>query len=86
MKKKSIIIITTLLLMLSGMAKAQIFIMSDEEYSNERVKGQVGGGLPFVPVQDVTTDQYAPLGGGTLLLGLLGGAYLLGQRRRKGDE
>ena len=85
MKKKSIIIIAALLLMLSGMAKAQIFIMSDEEYSNERV-GSVGGGLPIVPTQDVTTDQYAPLGGGTLLLGLLGGAYLLGQRRRKGDE
>ena len=50
MKKKSIIIITTLLLMLSGMAKAQIFIMSDEEYSNERVKGSVGGGLPIVPI------------------------------------
>lgn len=86
MKKKSIIIIATLMLMLGGNAKAQIFIMNEEEYTNERVKGQVGGGLPIVPIQDVTTDQYAPLGGGTLLLGLLGGAYLLGQRRRKGDE
>ena len=86
MKKKSIIIIATLMLMLGGSSKAQIFIMTDEEYSNERVKGQVGGGLPIVPIQDITTDQYAPLGGGTLLLGLLGGAYLLGQRRRKGDE
>jgi len=86
MKKKSIIIIAALMLMLGGSSKAQIFIMTDEEYSNERVKGQVGGGLPIVPIQDVTTDQYAPLGSGTLLLGLLGGAYLLGQRRRKDDE
>lgn len=86
MKKISIIIIAALMLMLGGSAKAQIFIMTDEEYSNERVKGSVGGVLPFVPAQDVTTDQYTPLGGGTLLLGLLGGAYLLGQRRRKGDE
>lgn len=73
------------MLMLGGSAKAQIFIMTDEEYSNGRTPS-VGGGLPIVPTQDVTTDQYAPLGGGTLLLGLLGGAYLLGQHRKKGDE
>ena len=85
MNKKSIIIIATLLLMLGGMAKAQVFIMPDEEYSNGRTPS-VGGGLPTVPIQDVTTDQYAPLGGGVFMLGLLGGAYLLGKRRKKGDE
>ena len=81
MKKKSIIIITTLLLMLSGMAKAQIFIMSDEEYSNERV-GSVGGGLPIVPIQDVTTDQYAPLGGVWLLCGF-GAAFALLKKKKE---
>ena len=82
MKKKSIIIITTLLLMLSGMAKAQIFIMSDEEYSNERVKGSVGGGLPIVPIQDVTTDQYVPLGGVWLLCGI-GAAFALLKKKKE---
>lgn len=82
MKKKSIIIITTLLLMLSGMAKAQIFIMSDEEYSNERLKGSVGGGLPIVPIQDVTTDQYAPLGGVWLLCGF-GAAFALLKKKKE---
>ena len=84
MKKKSIIIITTLLLMLGGVAKAQVFIMTDEEFSNERVKGPVGGGLPAIPTQDVTTDQYAPLGGGWFLLTGLGAAYLM--RKRKKDN
>lgn len=81
MKKKSIIIITTLLLMLSGMAKAQVFIMSDEEYSNGR-NPSVGGGLPIVPVQDVTTDQYAPLGGVWLLCGF-GAAFALLKKRKE---
>jgi LPXTG-motif cell wall-anchored protein len=32
---------------------------------------------------DITYDQYAPVGEGIALLTLLGGAYLLGKRRRK---
>ena len=84
MKKKSIIIIATLLFMLAGMAKAQVFIMPDEDFTNGRTPS-VGGGLPAVPIQDVTTDQYAPLGGGWLLLTGLGAAYLM-RKRKKDDE
>ena len=82
MKKKSIIIIAALMLMLGGSSKAQIFIMSDEEYSNERLKGSVGGGLPIVPIQDVTTDQYAPLGGVWLLCGF-GAAFALLKKKKE---
>ena len=39
--------------------------------------------LPSVPANDQTTDNSdVPLGDGLLLLGLLGGAYLLGKRRK----
>lgn len=31
----------------------------------------------------ITIDEYAPLGGEIFVLGCLGGAYLLGKRRRK---
>ena len=36
-----------------------------------------------MPNLDVTYDQLAPVGEGLLLLGLLGGAYLLGKRRKE---
>jgi hypothetical protein len=38
--------------------------------------------LPSVPILDITYDQYAPLGGGVFMLGLLGGAYLLDKRKK----
>ena len=88
MKKR--IITTTLLLMLASVsvnkAQAQIFILSDEEYHSSLRGGTQPGDLPIIPGMDVTTDQYAPLGGGWLLLGCLGGAYLLGKRRKQEED
>ena len=85
MKKR--IITSTLFLMLAAAfvkpTQAQIFILTDEEY-HASLRGNVDPGiLPIVPTMDVTLDQYAPLGGEMLLLGLLGGAYLLGKRRKR---
>ena len=80
--------IVALLLMLGLQAKAQVFIADEEEYinSNRNVKNE--SELPFIPELGVTNDQYAPLGGGIAVLGLLGGAYLVGKRRnaRNGEE
>lgn len=85
--KKSLSIVA-LLLMLGLQAKAQVFIADEEEYinSNRNVKNE--SELPFIPELGVTNDQYAPLGGGIAVLGLLGGAYLVGKRRnaRNGEE
>ena len=40
--------------------------------------------LPDVPTNNQTTDNSdAPLGDGLLLLGCLGGAYLIGKRRKE---
>lgn len=84
MKKR--IITSTLLLMLASAsvktAQAQIFILSDEEYHSS-LRGNQSGNLPIIPGMDVTLDQYAPVGSGWLLLGCLGGAYLLGKRRKR---
>lgn len=74
-------IVLLLLLSLSLVSKAQIFI-DDDEIEGTLRNGQSSSGL-LVPIQGQQTDQYAPLGEGVLLLGCLGGAYLLNKRRKK---
>jgi len=66
-------------------AKSQIMILvEEEEKETERVDvDEQGLELPMVPQLGITIDQYAPLGGEILVLGCLGGAYLLSKRRRK---
>lgn len=96
MKKRNIIISVLMVLafvMTSvNPTKAQIgiFIMDDEEYANIRCNYEEvpDGGfiIPFNPEHNDTHDYFTPLGNGCLLLGCLGGAYLLGKRRKKDDE
>lgn len=87
--KKNIFIISMLwaAMFLTGnitSAKAQVFILDDHEFnSSHRARYNDNGTLPNPPELDVTYDQYAPLGSGVLVLGCLGGAYLLGKRRKK---
>ena len=95
MKKRNIII-SVLMVLAFGMtsvnpAKAQvgIFIMDDEEYANLRCGYEgVPEGFFIVdfPDHNDTHDYFTPLGNGFLLLGSLGGAYLLGKRHKKDDE
>lgn len=74
-------IVLLLLLSLSLVSKAQIFI--DDEIEGTLRNGQSSSSL-LVPIQGQQSDQqYAPLGEGVLLLGCLGGAYLLNKRRKK---
>lgn len=72
-----------LLLLLGGAAQAQIFIQEDE--SNSRAAGDMTD-LGVIPIHNVDYDQaneYAPLGEGMLLFATLGGAYLLGKRKKE---
>ena len=39
--------------------------------------------MPLLPQHGVDTNQPAPLGSGIVLLAALGGAYLVGKRRRE---
>ena len=87
MKKKRIIVTTLLaaVLLLSVPSRAQVFIMEDDEGSN---RINTNGYLPGIPNIDVGYDQYddpsfAPLGSEVLILGCLGGIYLLGRRRKE---
>ena len=69
-------------------APAQILIMDEEEEEDsERTDvDEQGLELPAVPELGITIDQYAPLGGEILVLGCLGGAYLLGKRKKKEQQ
>lgn len=70
-----------LMLLLAMPAKAQIYMDAETAEYNQRLNAP-GNSMPIIPVLDSTLDQYAPLGGGLLVLGVLGGAYLLGRRRK----
>ena len=89
MKKRIISVMAILALMFGPIcipqAPAQILIMDEEEEEDsERTNTDESAlGLPMVPELGITIDQYAPLGGEILVLGCLGGAYLLGKRKRK---
>lgn len=82
MNKRIIIIIAILLFMATARTSAQVFILTDEEFKYAK-RGLQCNELPIIPTLDVTYDQYAPIGEGTALLALLGGAYLLGKRRKR---
>jgi len=87
MKKKSIIVTVLLAaaMLLSVPTYAQVFLQ-DEELT-PRVKGS--GGVPTNPdgggwgYDDGPHGDYAPLGSGAIVLGCLGGMYLLGRRRKE---
>ena len=89
MKKKIISLIAIFSLMI-GPLNAQIFITeNEEEIFNPRVnpEGLSPGWfvIPDMPNSDSALD-YTPIGDGLWALGLLGGAYLLGKRRKKKEE
>ena len=78
--KKRIIAITTVLMLAAAPAMAQVFL--DDEAVNSNRATTEGPGA-FVPEQNVTHDQYTPVGEGILLLAGLAGAYLIGKRRKE---
>ena len=90
MKKKSIIVTVLLAaaMLLSVPTYAQVFLQDEELEGSLRVRGN-GSGLPGIPDpggggSDVgPINNYTPLGGGILVLGCLGGIYLLDRRRKE---
>ena len=92
MKKKFMSVMAIFALMFGPIyipqAPAQILIMDEEEEEeSERTDvDEEGLELPMVPELGITIDQYAPLGGEILVLGCLGGAYLLGKRRKQEEQ
>ncbi len=80
---KKIITILIISIFMASSAQAQVF-MTNEDYENPRdgIETQWG----YIPEQWTTNDQaneFAPLGGGALLLASFGTAYLLGKRKNR---
>ena len=78
---KKLIMTIAIATMLAVPAMAQVFL-DDEAVNSDRL-GSNGANLPYVPEQNVTHDQYTPVGEGILLLAGLAGAYLIGKRRKE---
>lgn len=77
------ILIATFLLMSSVPTIGQVF-MTNEDIDNRTNYNEVEN--PFVPFPGgLQYDQsnYVPIGSGVVVLGILGGAYLIGRRKRK---
>ena len=87
MKKRIISAIAILALMFGAavmpQANAQIFVTDNEEAVGVTRNPDGSLDLPAMPILDVTYDQYASLGGEIILLGCLGGAYLLAKRKER---
>ena len=88
--KKRIISAMAILALLFGpvcipQSPAQILLMDEEEEGWTYRPSSDEMDLPIIPQLGITLDQYAPLGEGIVMLGCLGGAYLLAKRRKK-DE
>ena len=54
-----------------------------QEQENYFKSGERGGGFPGIPGHGESDDQDAPLGTGIAVLAVLGGAYLVGKKRRE---
>ena len=79
--KKLILAITTVLMLVSAPAMAQVFLDDDDQFGNRANVSQDEFGV-MVPSQNAEIDQYIPLGDGIVLLSVLGGAYLIGKKRK----
>ena len=80
---KKLIMTIAIATMMAVPAMAQIFL-DDEDLNNRGNGASTTEGLGvMVPEQNVTYDQYVPVGEGILLLAGLAGAYLVGKRKKE---
>lgn len=63
-------------------AEEEVVGKEEDEFLDRAVKEE-NVEMPQAEQQNITIDYCAPLGGGILLLSCLGGAYLLGKRRKE---
>ena len=81
--RKSIILLVTMLMMALPM-RSQVFL-TQEDLDSERMGQWEDIGL-IIPIHEQDFDQaepFAPMGSGIALLAALGGAYLLGKRKKQ---
>jgi hypothetical protein len=89
--KKRIISVMAVLAMLCGPAMMQIAEAQNIFESNEDLKKSLRGSSDeeendVISLEDrdgdISLENFAPLSGGILVLGCLGGAYLIGKKRK----
>ena len=83
--RKSMIMLVTMLLMAMPL-RSQVFL-TQEDLDSERDGQWQDIGL-IIPIHEADFDQaepFAPVGSGIAMLAALGGAYLLGKKRREED-
>ncbi len=81
MKKKIIAIAIATMMVVP--ATAQVFLDDEDLNNRENGASTIEGLGVMVPEQNVTYDQYVPVGEGILLLAGLAGAYLVGKRKKE---
>ena len=82
-KSKKVFIVMIAALLLSMPLRSQVFL-TQEDLDSERDGQWADIGL-IIPIHEQDFDQaeYSPLGRGIALLAALGGAYLLGKRKKE---
>ena len=83
--RKPMIMLVTMLLMAMPL-RSQVFL-TQEDLDSERAGQWEDLGL-IIPIHEQDFDQaepWAPVGSGIAVLAALGGAYLLGKKRREED-
>lgn len=90
--KKRIISVITILAMLCGLAVMQSAKAQNIFNNSEELKINLRGASTeeednLISISDhegdISLENFAPLSGGILVLGCLGGAYLIGKRRKE---
>ncbi|MBR6227142.1 MAG: hypothetical protein IKQ79_02460 [Bacteroidales bacterium] len=80
---KKAIMIAAALMMFAATAKAQVFIIDDDEFSKNRATSDGGMLVDLPQIYNSGEDWYVPAGEGIFVLAGLAGAYLLGKRRKE---
>ena len=81
---KKVFMLMAAMLLLSMPLRSQVFL-TQEDLDSER-DGQWEDIGPIIPIHEVDFDQaepYVPVGSGIAMLAALGGAYLLGKRKKE---
>ena len=80
---KKAIMIAAALMMFAATAKAQVFIIDDDEFTKNRATSDGGMLVDLPQIYNSGEDWYVPAGEGIFVLAGLAGAYLLNKRNDK---
>ena len=80
---KKVIMIAAAQMMFAATAKAQVFIIDDDEFTKNRATSDGGMLVDLPQIYNSGEDWFVPAGEGIFVLAGLAGAYLLGKRKKE---